>query len=61
MHRNAHVINGIVEVQIFPPPPTPPLIAAAAAVPSPAVQMEVSAVELDGHDHTEPSGAGETS
>ena len=56
------VINGIVEVQIFPPPPPPPLVAAAAAVPSPAEQMEVSAVEVDGNGEADQeTGAGEAS
>ena len=61
--RNAAVINGIVEVQVFPsPPPPPPPLIAAAAVPSPAVQMEVSAVELDGHGQADQqTGAGEAS
>ena len=64
VHRNAAVINGIVEVQVFPPPPPPPpppLIAAAAPA-SAAMQMEVSAVELDGHGQADQqTGAGEAS
>jgi len=60
VHRHAAVINGIVEVQVFPPPPPPPLVAAGAAVPSPAVQMEVSAIELDGQADQQ-TGAGEAS
>ena len=64
VHRNAAAINGIVEVQIFPPPPPPPppLVAAAAAVPSPAEQLEVSAVEVDGNGEADQeTGAGEAS
>ena len=63
VHRNAAVINGVVEVQVFPPPPPPPLIAAAeAAHASAAMQMEVSAVELDGHGQADQqTGAGEAS
>ena len=58
VHRNAAVINGIVEVQDFPPPPPPPpLIAVAAPL---REQMEVSAVELDGNDQADQqTGAGE--
>ena len=60
VHRNAAVINGIVEVPVFPPPP--PLVAAAAAVPSPAEQMEVSAVEVDGNGEADQeTGAGAAS